>query len=76
MIFDAELQEGDPRYKSVDCSPPGPRLAMSDQSEIFFSPRSAPAVRTIEVREGGEAGFETLKCKISQVQEVAGGGEW
>ena len=47
--------------------------ALIDQSEIFFTPRSAPAVRRREVREGGEAGFERLKCKISQVQEVAAG---
>ena len=51
--------------------PPGNERSI----KIFFlSPRSAPAVRTVELREGGEAGFETLKCKISQVQEVAGGG--
>ena len=70
VISDAELQDVDRRDKCVDCSPPVPRLAMRDQSEIFFTPRSAPAVRRIEVREGGEAGFETLKCQISQVLVV------
>ena len=50
--------------------PPGTERSIRN---IFHSPRSAPAVRRREVREGGEAGFERLKCKISQVQEVAAG---
>ena len=52
--------------------PPGTERSIRN---IFHS--AAPqAVRRSNGREGGEAGFETLKCKISQVQEVAGGGEW